>query len=161
MKQLESFALAEICFCLTAFENIRILPGINLIPENLFEQLTKHPSFKDYTKSGILEEIHIDESEFKIDAETNITILDTEEEKIPIQNILINSKSAPLAQNGIFINPGVAKKAGLPQEIANRIGQFAPPTGWISAQQIKEKLDLSDDIDLSRLPFPKLESEAE
>lgn len=154
MKQIESFALGELCICINYFKNIRFLPGVNLVDDESYSDLNEHPAFIKYLKSGKLSEINIDETDFTIDPDTNITIIETDGEVVPIQNITINNQSAPIAKVGIMISPAQAKKAGLNTEIANRISTYAPPTGWISAQQIRDKLDLDANVDLSKLPFP-------
>lgn len=156
MRQIESFNLGEISFCISAFEVIRILPGINLLSSEQYQKLTDHPSFEVYLRRGIFEEVHINENEFVIDPDTNITVLETATELVPIQNVLVNSKSVPLAPNGVNFSPGVCRQAGLSQDIGHRIANYAPPSGWISADQIRQKLELDNTVDLSKLPFPEV-----
>lgn len=147
--QIKNNSFNEISIYTSTLRVHRLLPGINLLSKNAFEDLNTHPIVKTYVKTGILELLKaLDEDDLLVDEDTNLAVIDEDGELTPVT--VTDGKDVVSALNTARTFTLADLRAGeIPRNIANKIVNSQPKNGWNSATQIIEALDIEPESEVS------------
>lgn len=151
LNQIENHTTYALKIYLSLFDNVSIIPGINLIPQKVLNKLNEHPQFAKYIEHGILSLVRA--PDVKIDDRTNLGYVNQGEEIVPVQYAIVNNKMEPLQKNtGHFFKLNDITKIGISTIVAQNIVKFVPSEGWRDAEHIITALELeTSSTDISKV----------
>jgi hypothetical protein len=149
--QIKNNTVGEIIFYIGAMSQVRLLPGINIIPDADAEELVKHPILKTYKELGQLEVTNLNLKGVRDENFNITTITDTDGEQIPVT--LSNNGKIKSIETGAKFTTAQLKSKAIPRDIAARIIGLQESLSWQSVSDIVTAIK-TDDAEL----ITKLES---
>jgi hypothetical protein len=147
--QIKNNSFNEISIYTSTLTVHRLLPGINLLSNNAFEDLNTHPIVKTYVKIGVLELLKaLDEDDLLVDVDTNLAVIDEGGELTPVT--VTDGKDVISALNTArTFTLTDLKTSEIPRNIASKIINSQPKNGWNSAAQVIEALGIEEETEAS------------
>jgi hypothetical protein len=145
MATIENRTLTTHIFIDSNNNKLRLLPGINLLVPDEFTDLVKStPGFKQLIAQEWIVFIDFEPEVQEIfkDDETGITYVDDNGEKMPITKASVNGSSSLVATGSTFELDSLKEK-GFSNQLATKIINQSPESGWDNAEQIIESFNLS------------------